>query len=141
MPAKKISVPVTPDMEKALDELVELHALQRPALCTMLLRDALAGRRSALLPKRAPAPGTTRRPCRRGKAENRPLGDCGAGKGGEMAMFRRKRQASQEQANQQPASEQPALPSNSSRSPKSCRSVTGTEGLLAAVRRAPAPSV
>lgn len=56
MPAKKISVPVTPDMEKALDELVELHALQRPALCTMLLRDALVGRRSALLPKRVPAP-------------------------------------------------------------------------------------
>ncbi|MCY4563486.1 MAG: hypothetical protein OXE40_03295 [Gammaproteobacteria bacterium] len=53
MQAKKISVPVTADMEKTLDELSELHALQRPALCTMLLRDALAGRRSPLLPKRA----------------------------------------------------------------------------------------
>ena len=56
MPAKKISVPVTPDMEKALDELCELHALQRTALCTMLLRDALAGRRSWLLPKRVSVP-------------------------------------------------------------------------------------
>ena len=56
MQAKKISVPVTADMEKALDELGELHALQRPALCTMLLRDALAGRRSPLLPKRVLAP-------------------------------------------------------------------------------------
>ena len=52
MPAKKISVPVTPDMEKALDDLCELHALQLPSLASMLLRDALAGRRSALLPKR-----------------------------------------------------------------------------------------
>ena len=32
MPAKKISVPVTPDMAKALDELCELHALQLPSL-------------------------------------------------------------------------------------------------------------
>ena len=56
MPAKKISVPVTPDMAKALGELCELHALQLPSLASMLLRDALAGRRSALLPKRAPAP-------------------------------------------------------------------------------------
>ena len=56
MPAKKISVPVTPDMEKALDDLCELHALQRPAMCTMLLRDALAGRRSWLLPKRVSTP-------------------------------------------------------------------------------------
>ena len=53
MPAKKITVPVTPDMEKSLDELCELHALQLPSLASMLLRDALAGRRSALLPKRA----------------------------------------------------------------------------------------
>ena len=52
MPAKKISVPVTPDMEKALGELCELHALQLPSLCTMLLRDALDGRRSPWLPKR-----------------------------------------------------------------------------------------
>lgn len=56
MPAKKITVPVTPDMERALDELCELHALQLPSLASMLLRDALAGRRSALLPKRVPAP-------------------------------------------------------------------------------------
>ena len=56
MPAKKISVPVTPDMATALDELCELHALQLPSLASMLLRDALAGRRSALLPKRAAAP-------------------------------------------------------------------------------------
>ena len=56
MPAKKITVPVTPDMAKALDDLCELHALQLPSLASMLLRDALAGRRSALLPKRAPAP-------------------------------------------------------------------------------------
>lgn len=53
MPARKITVPVTPDMAKALDELCELHALQLPSLASMLLRDALAGRRSALLPKRA----------------------------------------------------------------------------------------
>ena len=52
MPAKKISVPVTPDMEKALADLCEMHALQLPSLSSMLLRDALAGRRSALLPKR-----------------------------------------------------------------------------------------
>ena len=56
MPAKKISVPVTPDMAKELDNLCELHALQLPSLASMLLRDALVGRRSALLPKRAPAP-------------------------------------------------------------------------------------
>ena len=56
MPAKKITVPVTPDMAKALDDLCERHALQLPSLASMLLRDALAGRRSALLPKRAPAP-------------------------------------------------------------------------------------
>ena len=57
MPAKKITVPVTPEMEKALDELCELHALQLPSLASMLLRDALAGRRSALLPrKRAAGP-------------------------------------------------------------------------------------
>ena len=56
MPARKISVPVTPDMQKTLDELCELHALQLPSLASMLLRDALAGRRSALLPKRAPTP-------------------------------------------------------------------------------------
>ena len=54
MPAKKISVPVTPDMAKALDDLCERHALQLPSLASMLLRDALAGRRSALLPKKAP---------------------------------------------------------------------------------------
>ena len=53
MPAKKITVPVTPDMQKTLDELCELHALQLSSLASMLLRDALAGRRSALLPKRA----------------------------------------------------------------------------------------
>ena len=47
MPAKKITVPVTPEMERALDELCELHALQLPSLASMLLRDALAGRRSA----------------------------------------------------------------------------------------------
>ena len=61
MPARKITVPVTPDMQKSLDELCELHALQLPSLASMLLRDALAGRRSALLPKRAAprnAPGT-----------------------------------------------------------------------------------
>ena len=56
MPAKKITVPVTPDMQRTLDELCELHALQLPSLASMLLRDALAGRRSPLLPKRAPAP-------------------------------------------------------------------------------------
>ena len=56
MPARKITVPVTPDMQKTLDELCELHALQLPSLASMLLRDALAGRRSALLPKRAPTP-------------------------------------------------------------------------------------
>ena len=57
MPAKKITVPVTPEMERALDELCELHALQLPSLASMLLRDALAGRRSALLPrKRAAGP-------------------------------------------------------------------------------------
>ena len=56
MPAKKITVPVTLDMAKELDDLCELHALQLPSLASMLLRDALAGRRSALLPKRAPAP-------------------------------------------------------------------------------------
>ena len=56
MPAKKITVPVTPDMAKALDDLCELHALQLPSLASMLLRDALAGRRSVLLPKRVPVP-------------------------------------------------------------------------------------
>ena len=56
MPAKKITVPVTPDMAKALDGLCELHALQLPSLASMLLRDALAGRRSALLPKRVQIP-------------------------------------------------------------------------------------
>ena len=61
MPAKKITVPVTPDMAKELDNLCELHALQLPSLASMLLRDALAGRRSALLPKRA-APGHHDRP-------------------------------------------------------------------------------
>ena len=60
MPAKKITVPVTPDMQKTLDELCELHALQLPSLASMLLRDALAGRRSPLLPKRAPAPQRVR---------------------------------------------------------------------------------
>ena len=55
MPVKKISVSVTPDMAKALDDLCERHALQLPSLASMLLRDALAGRRSALLPKRVPA--------------------------------------------------------------------------------------
>lgn len=55
MPAKKLSIPVTPEMAKALDELCELHALQLPSLASMLLRDALAGRRSALLPKRPAA--------------------------------------------------------------------------------------
>ena len=58
MPAKKITVPVTPDMAKALDDLCELNALQLPSLASMLLRDALAGRRSALLPKRIPGPGS-----------------------------------------------------------------------------------
>ena len=53
MPTRKITVPVTPDMQKTLDELCELHALQLPSLASMLLRDALAGRRSTLLPKRA----------------------------------------------------------------------------------------
>ena len=57
MPARKITVPVTPDMQKTLDELCELHALQLPSLASMLLRDALAGRRSALLPKRATPQG------------------------------------------------------------------------------------
>ena len=52
MPAKKITVPVTPEMARALDELCELHALQLPSLASMLLRDALAGRRSALLPRK-----------------------------------------------------------------------------------------
>ena len=61
MSAKKITVPVTPDMAKALDDLCELHALQLPSLASMLLRDALAGRRSALLPKRA-APQNTSEP-------------------------------------------------------------------------------
>lgn len=56
MPAKKISVPVTPDMEKALADLCELHALQLPSLASMLLRDALVGRRSPLLPKRVSTP-------------------------------------------------------------------------------------
>ena len=56
MPAKKITVPVTPDMARALYDLCELHALQLPSLASMLLRDALAGRRSALLPKRVPTP-------------------------------------------------------------------------------------
>ena len=56
MPAKKISVPVTPDMAKALDELCELHALQLPSLASMLLRHALECRRSPLLPKRAATP-------------------------------------------------------------------------------------
>ena len=55
MPAKKITVPVTPEMERALDELCELHALQLPSLASMLLRDALAGRRSALLPRKRPS--------------------------------------------------------------------------------------
>ena len=55
MPAKKITVPVTPEMERALDELCELHALQLPSLASMLLRDALAGRRSALLPRKRAA--------------------------------------------------------------------------------------
>ena len=59
MPAKKITVPVTPDMAKALDDLCDLHALQLPSLASMLLRDALTGRRSALLPKRPPAPQNT----------------------------------------------------------------------------------
>ena len=60
MPAKKITVPVTPDMAKALDDLCELHALQLPSLASMLLRDALAGRRSSLLPKRASTPQRAR---------------------------------------------------------------------------------
>ena len=59
MPARKIAVPVTPDMQKTLDELCELHALQLPSLASMLLRDALAGRRSALLPKRAAPQGAS----------------------------------------------------------------------------------
>ena len=57
MSARKITVPVTPDMQKTLDELCELHALQLPSLASMLLRDALAGRRSALLLKRATQKG------------------------------------------------------------------------------------
>ena len=56
MPAKKSTVPVTPDMEQSLEDLCEWHALQLRSLASMLLRDALAGRRSALLPKRIPTP-------------------------------------------------------------------------------------
>ena len=43
MPAQKMTVTVTPEMERALAELCELHALQLPSLAGMLLRDALAG--------------------------------------------------------------------------------------------------
>ena len=68
MPAKKLSIPVTPDMTKALDELCELHALQLPSLASMLLRDALAGRRSPLLPKRVSA--CLRAPQRRKTAQS-----------------------------------------------------------------------
>ena len=74
MRAKKISVPVTADMEKALDELGDLHALQRPALCTMLLRDALAGRRSPLLPKRASTPQDGSEAVRTREGERAPSG-------------------------------------------------------------------
>ena len=56
MPAKKLSVPLTPDMEKALNDLCERHAYQLPTLASVLLRDALAGRRSPLLPKRISTP-------------------------------------------------------------------------------------
>ena len=56
MPAKKLSVPLTPDMEKALNDLCERHAYQLPTLASVLLRDALAGRRSPLLSKRVSAP-------------------------------------------------------------------------------------
>ena len=56
MPAKKLSVSLTPDMEKALNDLCERHAYQLPTLASVLLRDALAGRRSPLLPKRVSAP-------------------------------------------------------------------------------------
>lgn len=52
MPAKKITVPITPEMERSLEELCELHAYQLPTLASQLLRDALAGRRSSLLPKK-----------------------------------------------------------------------------------------
>lgn len=52
MPAKKITVPITPEMERALEGLCELHAYQLPTLASQLLRDALAGRRSSLLPKK-----------------------------------------------------------------------------------------
>ena len=55
MPAKKVSVPVTSDMVKKLDRLCEQHGLQLPSLASMLLRDALAGRRSALLSRRSAA--------------------------------------------------------------------------------------
>ena len=56
MPTKKLSVPLTPDMEKALNDLCERHAYQLPTLASVLLRDALAGRRSPLLSKRVSAP-------------------------------------------------------------------------------------
>ena len=56
MPGKKISVPVTPEMEEALKDLCERHAYQLPTLASVLLRDALAGRRSPLLSKRVSAP-------------------------------------------------------------------------------------
>ena len=72
MPAKKISVPVTPDMAKDLDDLCELHALQLPSLASMLLRDALAGRRSSLLPKRAQAPQDTAGTIRGADADQAP---------------------------------------------------------------------
>ena len=76
MPAKKISVPVTPDMEKGLADLCELHALQLPSLASMLLRDALAGRRSALLPRKAP--GREREQLASGESWGLPEGRTGA---------------------------------------------------------------
>ena len=56
MPAKNITVPAKPDMKRSLDELCELNALQLPSLASMLLWNVLAGRRSALPPKRVQAP-------------------------------------------------------------------------------------
>ena len=61
MPTKKLSVPLTPDMEKALNDLCERHAYQLPTLASVLLRDALAGRRSPLLSKRVSAPQSAQR--------------------------------------------------------------------------------
>ena len=69
MPAKKITVPVTPDMAKELDNLCERHALQLPSLASMLLRDALAGR---ALGAAAQARSRRRRATRRRNTARRP---------------------------------------------------------------------